>query len=759
MAFPVRNKKAIMVRRKDMPGLKRIQDFGDATAGNIAMMFGLLMPILFMFVGGAVDFSRLNQVKADLVESLDAAGLAVARYDDMVPEPPELAGKTGADREAVLKDFGKKFFDENFRYHDEVIDLQVDFDLSTATIEPTASGKIETLVLEAGFVLVNNMLGTPSPEGNFAYFDIGTDTEITRRGAGKLELALVLDQTGSMSGKIDGEKKIDILKEAVDNLLQVLYGENTTDSSVKVGVVPFNAYVNPGRSPAWQNAWNDADAEATYHGAHFIHAIKDADHDGDGTPDIDYSNHIIDTHANNGERTYDGIAKYLDVDTKVNHFTLYDSMSDVDWEGCVESRPYPLDELDTVPGQAVAASTLSEELAVPSAGEEQNDRMRTAFQRAPLMSLSASEVGSVANSRWVPFFHPDEPDCDYSGSNCNDNWSWRTENYTLGGVSRAIQTRGYMFDGPSAGGDDEGDYGNRNFVEDWGYIHRNSSIAGDPFGRYAEVVLAQRYVTSFSSGSLSNYWQGVKARFEELGITSRGSHEYRLRNSYVGMFDEATGKYVGKYDDLQDVDESGANGRNKGPNKSCPEEILPLTNNRQDVEDHMDDIDPYGNTNSANGAVWGWRVVSPEAPFTEGEPYESGDWQKAVVIMTDGVNVISSGGDTHWESSSSTHGYAIEERMGSGVDRPARGGGGFDSDRMADHVDEKLLRVCRRMKQEGILVYTIVFGLNDSNLEEVFQTCATSPEEPYYFKAPTAEQLKTAFADIAQDLVDLHVSR
>jgi hypothetical protein len=63
------------------------------------------------------------------------------------------------------------------------------------------------------------------------------------------------------------------------------------------------------------------------------------------------------------------------------------------------------------------------------------------------------------------------------------------------------------------------------------------------------------------------------------------------------------------------------------------------------------------------------------------------------------------------------------------------------------------------MKKDGILVYTILFDLNDSDTEEVFKSCATSPTEPYFFVAPDGDDLERAFGDIAQDLVNLHVSR
>jgi hypothetical protein len=47
-----------------------------------------------------------------------------------------------------------------------------------------------------------------------------------------------------------------------------------------------------------------------------------------------------------------------------------------------------------------------------------------------------------------------------------------------------------------------------------------------------------------------------------------------------------------------------------------------------------------GGTNQAEGLAWGWRVLSPSAPFTEGRPYNdpSDPVRKVIVLMTDGEN-------------------------------------------------------------------------------------------------------------------------
>ncbi len=747
-------------RRMRRAIVAQLRKFSHAKDGNIAMMVGLLAPVIFLFAGGAVDFTRMNSIRTDLIESLDAAGLAIAQMDAL--NPPEISSLSPAAREAYLKDYGRAFFNENFAYENQVIDLQVDFDLSTATITPVASGRIKTLLLGAA---------------DINYFNLNADTEITRRGSGKIELALVLDVSGSMASSINGERKIVSMRDAVENLLEVLYGERDRDPNIKVGVVPFNAFVNPGGSPSWQSAWTDESAEATYHGAHFIHV------DATGT---------VDTSAVALAQNPTGVARVMDPDRKVNHFDLYRAHSNLNWKGCVEARPYPLDEIDTRPGVATDSTTLTAALQVPASLANPTGvfrtRARQAFDRAPALALPANEVGAVRNSRWVPYFAPDEPDCgsnsspacrwgeNVNGVNDTDTPATVVANYTLGSTPRAITTSGFMYDDPDNDFNDlhpdsgnrqiaEGAYGNRTFILDRRYSRMNSgngtaSPNGARFPRYAEVVNGFRVATQPTTSGLDSYWLAVRDRLAAMRATDFGNDEYILRMAYPGWHDSANNRYIGKYDQSPSVfeNQSDSGTSSRGPNRDCPAPILALTDERENVEDHVEELFPGGNTNIAAGAMWGWRVLSSAPPFTEGVSENDLTWQKAVVIMTDGENVAS-GASTHWESAPTYWGYSIEGRMGAGVNRPARGGSSFQSARMAHHIDEKLLRVCERMKNEGILVYSIIFNLNNSSVETMMKACATSPSAPYFFNAPSGAELETAFGAIAADLVRLHVSR
>ncbi|MEL7486950.1 MAG: TadE/TadG family type IV pilus assembly protein, partial [Pseudomonadota bacterium] len=214
---------------------KKKRDGGGAAArfarderGNIAIMFGLLLGVLMLFTGGALDFTRYNAIRADLIESLDAAGLAMAQYDDV--GGPEIDNLEGEARNQALRDYGNAFFDENFSHQNQIEDLIVSFDITPQRIRPRASGRIKTLLLNIGDRLVNG-----DDAGSLENLDIGTSVEITRRGSGRIELALVLDVTGSMDTVSNGERRIDSLKDAVDNLLQVMYGDANNSEFIKIG--------------------------------------------------------------------------------------------------------------------------------------------------------------------------------------------------------------------------------------------------------------------------------------------------------------------------------------------------------------------------------------------------------------------------------------------------------------------------------------------------------------------------------------------
>ena len=672
-----------------------IKSFAKDRSGNIMFLFAFMTTVLFLFAGGAVDYTRWNAVRADMIESMDAASLALA----------QLASNDPTLTDAELEEYGKKFFEANFNY-ENVLEAgwEIDFALEDDAVVATCiTGKIKTYLLGvAGIEKLN----------------IDKCVEITKRGSGRGELALVLDVTGSMNDSIGGVKKITSLKSAVTTMLDVMYGTDTESDNLKIGVVPFNAYVNPGTSTGWSSAWSDTTAQAYYHGKRFFH--------------VDASGNV-------------------DMNTKVNHFRLFDSHANLTWKGCVEARPYPLDELDVPADGSITVSELNAAMEVPAAlvGTTNTYKLRTveAYDDAPNFKLSTSILTNTANLKWVPVFLPDEADCN-DAKDC-DNGDYGDSGTTTYGTPWA----GYMFDDPdddnnhSSGSISENSYANRNFIDDSQYTNYTK---GSRFNKYAKTV---SYFRDVLGGTVTN--AAFKQFLDDLSIETGanashglGKQEYLLRMAYVGWWDSATSTYKGKYDLTPSLSATS-----RGPEIDCPPAILPLTNVRATVENYVATLSPNGNTDSAHGAAWGWRVLSKAAPFTEGigegdVDYEK--WQKAIVIMTDGENTVGSSNSTHWNTTHGIYGYGMEERMGAGMDT---------SSEMRDELDNKMLRVCQRMKDEGYLIYTIMFGLDSASTEKVFRACASKPSAPYFQGAADGEALEEAFGDIAADLVDLHISK
>ena len=166
-------------------------------------------------------------------------------------------------------------------------------------------------------------------------------------------------------------------------------------------------------------------------------------------------------------------------------------------------------------------------------------------------------------------------------------------------------------------------------------------------------------------------------------------------------------------------------------------------------------MEPWsGNGTMAHlGAVWGWRVLSPQAPFDEGLPFGTEGNKKAVIILTDGRNLISSQGfncrtfvNNKYTSHYSGYGYLAEKRLGSTTFSGA-----------TNSLNSKLTTVCDNIKAAGITIYTITFELNDIATQNLFEDCASTPD--LYFPSADSETLQESFRAIGAQLNSLRISQ
>jgi len=183
------------------------------------------------------------------------------------------------------------------------------------------------------------------------------------------------------------------------------------------------------------------------------------------------------------------------------------------------------------------------------------------------------------------------------------------------------------------------------------------------------------------------------------------------------------------------------NAQKSDRNRYCPRPITPLTNNRTTLESEISAMSSLGSTHINVGAAWGWRALSPEAPFTEGASYADPDWNKAAIILTDGDNRMI---DNYY----SAYGYISDGNLGTTSSANAA----------EDELDSRLLETCTGMKDAGITVYTIAFGTSiGASTATLLSDCATSADN--YYESPDAATLTLAFRAIGAELKNLHISQ
>lgn len=175
-------------------------------------------------------------------------------------------------------------------------------------------------------------------------------------------------------------------------------------------------------------------------------------------------------------------------------------------------------------------------------------------------------------------------------------------------------------------------------------------------------------------------------------------------------------------------------------NESCGEELLPLTNNMDDVKDKIDAMVPTGNTYLPSGLIWGWRTLSPTSPFTEAASSPT-KMTRALVLMTDGANTMSQGLKSY--SSDPVYHRAYHP-----------------SDTTADNkAKARIEALCENVKADGITIFTVAYKLPAGSAAalDVLEACASNPS--LAFEAKNTKQLKRTFKDIGKNLQVVRLSK
>ena len=211
-----------------------LKRFASETRGAVAPIFAVATLPMLLAVGSAVDYDRATAMRARIQAAADATALAMAR-------------QAGDLSDADLQTKGASYFEGALAaaWTDAGANrVSQGFVRTALAITKTADKKVVVDVRGAYPTTFMRMAGK-------AQMDIAASGQAAW-GVRKIEVALVLDNTGSMASS----NKITELKKAAKNLVTTLEGVAKEPDQVKIALVPFNTQVHV--DTAWKNeTWLD----------------------------------------------------------------------------------------------------------------------------------------------------------------------------------------------------------------------------------------------------------------------------------------------------------------------------------------------------------------------------------------------------------------------------------------------------------------------------------------------------------------------
>jgi Flp pilus assembly protein TadG len=185
-----------------------------------------------------------------------------------------------------------------------------------------------------------------------------------------------------------------------------------------------------------------------------------------------------------------------------------------------------------------------------------------------------------------------------------------------------------------------------------------------------------------------------------------------------------------------------------GPNRACPTPIQPLTSDFNSLRTQIAGMWQWNGsgTNVAEGLSWGWRVLSPEEPYTTGRPFTDEETRKIVLLLTDGENVVYGASGTRNRSDYGSYNLMVNGRFGT-----------QDQTIGARRVDEWVLQVCNELKNRNVAIYTITLEADTTANRTLYSACATRPD--MYYPTNDVSALNGTFKAIGAQITAMRLVR
>jgi Flp pilus assembly protein TadG len=191
-------------------------------SGNFAVLTGVIASMLMLSAGFGVNVAQSYQLKSSLRNALDSAVTSTAR--DLT---------TGAIEEEDARKMVEAFLhansDSKFATADRFVLDSLVIDRTAKTIEATAYANVN---------LAFPIFSTKDPRVSMRSAAVYSDKTI--------EVAMMLDVTGSMAANWSSDKIGDLQDAAEDAVKRLLDGQNPDSPRIRVAIVPYSDAVNVG---------------------------------------------------------------------------------------------------------------------------------------------------------------------------------------------------------------------------------------------------------------------------------------------------------------------------------------------------------------------------------------------------------------------------------------------------------------------------------------------------------------------------------
>jgi Flp pilus assembly protein TadG len=155
---------------------------------------------------------------------------------------------------------------------------------------------------------------------------------------------------------------------------------------------------------------------------------------------------------------------------------------------------------------------------------------------------------------------------------------------------------------------------------------------------------------------------------------------------------------------------------------SCPQAILPLSNNWSSMTTLVNNMSPAGNTNQAIGLAHGWMSLVGGGPYpTPPAKDPNYTYNTVIILLTDGLNT-----QDRWYTSQTS-------------------------------IDSRQAMTCANIKAAGITLYTVQVNTGGDPTSTLLQNCASTSDK--FFLVTSSSGIGTIFNQIGSNLSQLRIAK